>query len=323
MNRFPTKPSPMRFLPTSLREIIWLALMVGCIVPLHAAPDSFAYILQADAFAKSPEAAAEKLAASGRDWIVLDAVYDSETPWPRVELDAIRKGKAGRKVIAYISIGEAEDYRPYWKKEWGTRDKLTRSAPKWLGHENPAWKGNYRVNYWDPEWQSLILSSVDAAMDAGFDGIYLDIVDGFESFEQDGDKFIDDRPNPATKQTYRRDMVEWVKLVAQRARAKNPKALVIPQNGSQLLAHPDFVAAISGIGIEDLFSEGNHTQPEDHTTPILDHLKKLSEATKPVLVIEYPTSSRMIKLSKERCHEQGFTWLITDRELKTLGESGH
>lgn len=287
-----------------------------------SAPGAFAYILQADAFAKSPETAAEKLGASGRDWIVLDAVYDSETPWQRPELDVIRKGKAGRKVIAYISLGEAEDYRPYWKKEWGTRDKLTRSAPKWLGHENPAWKGNYRVNYWDQEWQALILSSVDAAMNAGFDGVYLDIVDGFESFEQDGDKFIDDRTNPATKQTYRRDMVEWVKRVAQRARARNPKALVIPQNGSQLLAHPDFVETVSGIGIEDLFSEGNRPQQEEHHSFILDHLKKLDGTGKAVLVIEYPTSTRMVKASQQRCHDQGFTWLVTDRELKTLGESG-
>jgi len=314
---------PMRCAPRMIQTVVkWIALSVLTTGSLFAAPASFAYILQADAFAKSPAAAAEKLAGSGRDWIVLDAVYDSETPWQRTELDAIRKGKAGRKVIAYISIGEAEDYRPYWKKEWGTRDKLTRSAPKWLGHENPAWKGNYRVNYWEAEWQALILSSVDAAMGSGFDGVYLDIVDGFETFEQDGDKFIDNRPNPVTKQTYRRDMVEWVKRVAQRARNKNPNALVIPQNGSQLLAHPDFLATISGIGIEDLYSEGNRAQPDDHTTPILAHLKKLSEATKPVLVIEYPTSSRMIKLSKERCHEQGFTWLVTDRELKTPGESG-
>ena len=310
------------FPPVVLRIVKWMTFAALSVAPLHAAPESFAYILQADSFAKNPAAAAEKLATSGRDWIVLDAVYDSETPWQRAELDAIRKGKAGRKVIAYISIGEAEDYRPYWKKEWGTRDKLTKSAPKWLGHENPAWKGNYRVNYWDPEWQALILSSVDAAMDSGFDGVYLDIVDGFESFEQDGDKFIDDRPNPATKQTYRRDMVEWVKRVAQRARAKNPKALVIPQNGSQLLAHPDFVEAISGIGIEDLFSEGNRSQPEEHSSFILDHLKKLNESGKAVLIIEYPTSSRMVKFSQQHCHEQGFTWLVTDRELKTLGESG-
>ena len=75
----------------------------------ESAPASFAYILQADSFAKSKMAAVEQLAACGRDWIVLDAEFSSDTPWERADLAAIRSGKPGRKIVAYISIGEAED----------------------------------------------------------------------------------------------------------------------------------------------------------------------------------------------------------------------
>ena len=60
---------------------------------------------------------------------MLDARFDSATPWQRPELDAIRRGQPGRKVIAYVSIGEAEDYRPYWRKEWGGKGRLTAAAP--------------------------------------------------------------------------------------------------------------------------------------------------------------------------------------------------
>ena len=35
--------------------------------------------------------------------------------WKRDELDRIREGMEGRKIISYISIGEAEDYRYYWR----------------------------------------------------------------------------------------------------------------------------------------------------------------------------------------------------------------
>ena len=59
-----------------------------------------------------------------------------ETPWTSEDLAAIRQGKSGRKVIAYISIGEAEDYRPYWRKEWGSKGKLTAAAPS----ERPPWR---------------------------------------------------------------------------------------------------------------------------------------------------------------------------------------
>lgn len=225
-------------------------------------------------------------------------------------------------MIAYISIGEAEEYRRYWLKEWGGKGKLSAVAPSWLGVENPEWKGNYRVKYWQPEWQKLMLAAIDAAMACGFDGVYLDIVDGFQTFEQVGKTYLDDRPNPETKQSYRRDMVDWVKAIAVRARAKNPAALVIPQNGSELLVHADFVAAISAIGIEDLFTEGNRLQTKSHTQAVSGHLKKPDAVKKPVLLVEYPTTGERQALSKKLAKENGMIWLVTDRQLKTIGESG-
>ncbi len=223
---------------TTVIELLVIALW-SQFTYAESPPASFAYILQADAFAKTKSAAVGRLTTCGRDWIVLDAAFSSDTSWERADLDTIRSGYVGRKVIAYISIGEAEDYRPYWRKEWVSRGKLTAAAPAWLGAENPEWKGNYRVKYWQAAWQKLILASIDEAIAHGFDGVYLDIVDGFETFEQDGNQFLDGRVNPETRQSYRRDMVDWVKAISAHARARNPAALVIPQNGSQLVAHAD------------------------------------------------------------------------------------
>jgi cysteinyl-tRNA synthetase len=239
-----------------------------------------------------------------------------------VDLEQMRNGKPGRRIIAYISIGEAEDYRPYWHKEWASKDKLTKAAPAWLDVENPEWKGNYRVKYWRPEWQKLVLNSIDDAMSRGFDGVYLDIVDAFETFERDGRNYIDDRANPETGQSFRRDMVDWVKAIAARARSRNPAAMVIPQNGSQLLANADFLAMISAIGIEDLFTNGNKLQSKSHTREVLNDLQKISAALKPVLLIEYCQSQERQALSKKLANENGMIWLITDRQLKTLGVSG-
>jgi len=285
-------------------------------------PASFAYILQADSLAKTKPAAVAKLKESGRDWIVLDAAFAGDTPWDQADLDAIRIGKAERKVVAYLSIGEAEDYRPYWQSEWVSNGKRTAAAPVWLGIENPEWKGNYRVKYWNTEWQKLMLAAIDDTMARGFDGVYLDIVDGFQTYEQGDDDYLDERINPETKQTYRRDMVDWVKAIAARAHAKDPSALVIPQNGSQLAAHKDFVEVISAQGIEDLFTNGNKLQPTSHTDEILGHLKTLASAKKPVLLIEYPKTPERQALSKKLAKENGLVWLVTDRQLKTLGESG-
>ena len=154
----------------SLRLTLAVLFLAAHLAHAEAPSASFAYILQADAFAKSKAQAVERLAACERDWIVLDAQFSGDTPWIREDLDMIRRGMPGRKVIAYNSIGEAEDYRPYWRKEWGRKGKLTATAPAWLGAENPEWKGNYRVRYWNAEWQQIMLAAVDDAMACGFDG---------------------------------------------------------------------------------------------------------------------------------------------------------
>jgi len=68
------------------------------------------------------------------------------------------------------------------EKEWDSKHtgKPDAKAPAWLCAEDPDWKGNYKVRYWQPEWQAIILPRLDAILKAGFDGVYLDIVDGFE-----------------------------------------------------------------------------------------------------------------------------------------------
>ena len=299
-----------------------LTFMLAHFAHAGSNPVSFAYILQADSFAKTKPAVVAKLKESGRDWIVLDASFTGDTPWEQADLDIIRSGKAGRKVVAYLSIGEAEDYRPYWQSEWVSNGKRTAAAPVWLGIENLDWKGNYQVKYWNADWQKLMLAAIDETMARGFDGVYLDIVDGFETYEQGADGYLDDRMNPETKQTYRRDMVDWVKAIAARARAKDPAALIIPQNGSQLVVEKDFVEVISAQGIENLFTNGKELQPTSHTDEILGHLKLLASAKKPVLLIEYPKTRQGQALSKKLAEENGLVWLVTDRQLKTLGESG-
>jgi uncharacterized protein (TIGR01370 family) len=117
-------------------------------------------------------------------------------------------------------------------------------------------------------------------------------------------------------------MVDWVKAIAARVRAKNPASLVIPQNGSQLVEHPDFLEIISAISIEDLFTNGNKIQPKSHTNEVLDDLRKIASANKPALLVEYPKLQERQALTKKLAVENGLVWLITDRQLKTLGESG-
>ena len=115
------------------------------------------------------------------DILIIDAFFDT-TMLTSTEVSYL-KHQAGRErlVIAYMSIGEAEDYRYYWQESWG------RNPPSWLAEENPDWAGNYKVRYWEKEWQDIIFGSdgsyLGRIINAGFDGVYLDIIDAFEYFE--------------------------------------------------------------------------------------------------------------------------------------------
>jgi cysteinyl-tRNA synthetase len=152
-------------------------------------------------FLINPEAFSDKehflsaLRRTNYDLIVIDAFVDGSRGPKWLDAEDVRslKRKANggsRQVICYLSIGEAENYRYYWDRSWDrNRDgRPDEGAPEWLARENPNWKGNYKVRYWDAGWQAILFggeeSYLDQILSRGFDGVYLDIIDAFEYFEQ-------------------------------------------------------------------------------------------------------------------------------------------
>lgn len=142
---------------------------------------NFLYILDPEGFGTKSNFISE-VTATNYDLLIMDFFFDGE-PYTLAEVEELRGKQNGgqRMVIAYMSIGEAEDYRYYWQPEWES------NPPSWLKGENPDWEGNYKVEYWDPLWQQIIFgtdsSYLDRILDAGFNGVYLDIIDAFEYFE--------------------------------------------------------------------------------------------------------------------------------------------
>ncbi|MDW7731756.1 MAG: endo alpha-1,4 polygalactosaminidase [Methanolobus sp.] len=142
---------------------------------------NFLYIIDTGDFDSKKEFL-ESLQETDYDVILIDLFYEdaSLTSDDVASLKAKANG-GSRLVIAYMSIGEAEDYRYYWGDSWHV------GSPTWLEAENPEWEGNYKVRYWDKEWGDIIYGDegtyLDRIIDAGFDGVYLDIIDAFEYFE--------------------------------------------------------------------------------------------------------------------------------------------
>jgi cysteinyl-tRNA synthetase, unknown class len=117
--------------------------------------------------------------ATNYDLVLIDLDFSEEEELSAADVTSLKtKANGGsRLVICYMSIGEAERYRYYWD---GLSKKLIYKA-------NPDWPGNYAIKYWEPAWKSVIYgndqSYVKKILNAGFNGVYLDIIEGYEYFE--------------------------------------------------------------------------------------------------------------------------------------------
>jgi len=139
----------------------------------------FIYILQ-HSEALSRSVFLDSLASLGFDLIVMDYADDGGA-YTSSEISTLKQ-ESNAILLAYMSIGEAEDYRFYWQEEWSSK----RNRPDWIEGENPDWKGNYLVRYWEDAWQEIIFgadsSYLDAIISQGFDGVYLDKIDSYEDY---------------------------------------------------------------------------------------------------------------------------------------------
>jgi cysteinyl-tRNA synthetase len=143
---------------------------------------NFLYLIDPSAYSSKHEFISA-VRSKNYDLLIMDLFLNDSTSFTVAEIDSLRlKNNFGKRmVICYMSIGEAENYRYYWKSSWSSK------KPDWLREENPDWEGNYKVEYWNSSWQKIIYGNSDSYLDkilnAGFDGVYLDIIDAFEYFE--------------------------------------------------------------------------------------------------------------------------------------------
>ena len=219
-----------------------------------------------------------KLSEVPADLLVIDyAKHEGKKPLTREEVSVLQTGPDGRRryVVAYLSVGESEEFRFYWD------DALKKESPDWLGEENCAWPKARRVRYWQPGWKDINFRNPDSYLrriiDAGFDGVYLDRIDIYETFEKE-------RPSA------RNEMIAHVAELARTARRLKPGFFIIPQNAESLLAIADYRSIIDGIGKESLLHGISATGKRNTRDEIRWSLRQLSKLTgdgKPVFAVEY------------------------------------
>jgi cysteinyl-tRNA synthetase len=138
---------------------------------------NYLYLISTDGFSNK-QAMIGKIAETNYDAVLIDLFFNEAALAPAdIQQLKIKANGAKRLVIAYISIGSAENYRYYWKPGW------KKGNPAWLKKKYEGYHDELWVEFWNPEWQKIIFgndgSYIKKIIDAGFDGAYLDNVEAF------------------------------------------------------------------------------------------------------------------------------------------------
>ena len=299
--------------------------------------------------------AIEALAASRYDMLVVDPTVTSDWNFNAKQMvQTLKVSKAydgvhRKLVIAYIDIGEAEEWRWYWygrdtyeqnglcKQSYVTA--IQSWAPWVVACDPDGWGGNYPVAYWDSAWQDVVLggttlgsslnlyfdSIMDEVVQDGFDGVYLDWV---EAWEMDA---VQQRAENEGKDAGQ-EMLNLIQAIKDYGQQSNPSFIVIQQNSSELLNEVGAASlrgAVDAIAQEGVWWDGDAID-DDWNNPAgydqangpdlinyyLPRLRNYRNNGFPVFVCEYAVVHAAEAYSKAAA--EGFIGYATRRPLSHL-----
>ncbi len=169
-------------------------------------------------------------------------------------------------VLAYVDVGQAEEWRWYYAPSWEVGN------PSWVVADDPnGWEGNFVVAYWSDAWQDFTIygdstgrSQVEETLKLGFDGIYMDWVEAFSDENVIGLIAAEENltEDDARAEAAER-MLDFIENIGYYARVESPRAnpsyLVVAQNASDLhdWNRPRYEDLMDGIALEAIWIDGD------------------------------------------------------------------
>ena len=204
----------------------------------------------------------DRIVASDYDLVVLDyaPTERNNTSFPMADAIArLHSAPKPKLVLAYIDIGQAENYRTYWQSGWRV------GSPDWITGDDPdGWDGNHPVAYWRDTWRQIWLGNggyLAGIASAGFDGVYLDWI---EAYSDPGVKAMAQREELEP----RGEMLRWIADIANFGRAQRAGFLVIGQNAAELAADDRYLATVDAIAQEQVWFDGGSSNNPPGDCPL-------------------------------------------------------
>ena len=215
----------------------------------------------------------DELDATDYDMLVVEPGFNfSEFPYDTDYLVTQLKTKPNgdeRIVLAYIDIGQAEDYRDYWLSQqvdpadnWRGPALGTPGNPDFIVSTDPdGWAGNYPVAYWDVDWKDMWVGTggiIEQIADYGFDGIYLDWVEGYDDDDVIARAAAESTGSGSAPISPAVEMIEFIEEMRAKAQTTKSDFLVVAQNAPYLLDTDParYASAIDAIATEDTWFYG-------------------------------------------------------------------
>jgi cysteinyl-tRNA synthetase len=244
---------------------------------------------------------------------VVEATSDgSGTFWPSSTVTAMKAG--GGIVLAYLDCGWLENYRPYYATAVaaGIRGPLA----------SPAWPCEFEVMFWSSTWHTICNNWTASAIAAGFDGIYLDVIDAWGDAWPQANVPATDGNAAHTPASSAAAMIDLIKDIGTTARLTNPNFLVYVNGGEELFSSPApagaYIAAINGMYKEQVLYDPNAANASNraYEKTLLDNCKN---AGKPVVLIEYVTGVTKVNDVKTTTASWGYGYYIANPNLNLSG----
>ncbi len=230
------------------------------------------------------------------DWLIVDPdSFSMEALGERFYMENRRA-----RLIAYVSVGELEPHRKYFKD----------ASKEWFIGENRAW-GTTIVDLRKQAYKRFLLERViKPAMEQGFDGVFLDTLDSYRLALKE-DEWAE----------YEKAELELIEEI----RRSFPSKLIVINRGFELLDSVHHI--VDALLVEGLF-HGIDTEnmvyrevPEEERRWLLERLEKAKRYGLPVIVLDYlePSRRELAREAAKRIARLGFIPYMSDYELSTIG----
>jgi cysteinyl-tRNA synthetase, unknown class len=211
----------------------------------------------------------EKIGHANIDLGIISRLAAHGKPYSKSE---ITRAKRNKWLLAYVDVGEAQQH------EWYFDEVFRNGPPTWALERNRRHPVNVRVLLDAPEWNSIILETVNRVIDQGFDGVELDVLDVYWNKVYPG----------GSSKANQTKAVKLACKIAKFARARLPSFKIVVNNASDLAGKfPEYKTCVDATIGESVWWFNTRTPRDTQYTQFqIKYLAQNQKAGLKVLVMD-------------------------------------